>query len=164
MSPGFCFCGIQNNLETYLLGHKKVDCSVVIVNSILFCCDRICSATVYLGCCISLDVETQFRKWNTTNFIHLLLNFLLTSIIGVVNLFKQPLILSRNYMKMRIGSYNPVLLGTFHLFPTQVENIKYFYFRRFNNYTIVFISEIVIQNLLVLEISETMKTHLSQLH
>ena len=81
LSPGFCFCGIQNNLETYLLGHKNVECSVVIVNSILFCCDRICSATVYLGCCISLDVGTQFRKWTTTNFIHPTLNFLLTSII-----------------------------------------------------------------------------------
>ena len=75
MSPGFCFCGI---LET---GHKKVDCSVVIVNSILLCCNRICSATASLGCCISLDVGTQFRKWTTTNFIHPTLNFLLTSII-----------------------------------------------------------------------------------
>ena len=44
-----------------------------------------------------------------------------------MNLFKQPLILSQNYMKMRIGSeyrkndnmktrlYNPVLLGTFDI-------------------------------------------------
>ena len=63
--------------------------------------------------------------------------------------------------------YDPALLGTFDivsLIPTLVESIKYFYFRRFNNYRIVFISEIVIQNLLVLEISETMKTHPSQLH
>ena len=88
-----------------------------------------------------------------------------------MNLFKQPLTLSQNYMKMRIGleyrkNYmymkthelcNPVLLGTFHFFPTLVESIKKIYIRRFNNYTIVFISEIVIQNLLVLEISETMK-------
>ena len=69
---------------------------------------------------------------------------------------------------MKTHLYNPVLLGTFDIVSlisnTIVESIKYFYFRRFNNYTIVFISEIVIQNLLVLEISETMKTHLSQLH
>ena len=45
-----------------------------------------------------------------------------------MNLFKQPLILSQNYMRMRIGSeyrkndiimkthlYNPVLLGTFDI-------------------------------------------------
>ena len=41
------------------------------------------------------------------------------------------------------------------LFPTLVESIKYFYFRRFNDYTIVFISEIVILSTIVLEISET---------
>ena len=62
-------------LETYLLGHKMVDCSVVIVNSILFCCDRICSATVYLGCCISLDVEHNSGNGIITNFIHPTLKF-----------------------------------------------------------------------------------------
>ena len=44
--------------------------------------------------------------------------------------------------------YNPVLLGTSDIFSfisNTSREYKYFYFRRFNNYTIVFISEIVIQ-------------------
>ena len=75
-----------------------------------------------------------------------------------MNLLKQPLILSQNYMKMRIGSEyrkkifedtfnNPVLLGTFDIVSLISNTSKKYNFRRFNNYTIVFISEIVIQNL-----------------
>ena len=95
-----------------------------------------------------------------------------------MNLFKQPLILPQNYMKMRIGSeyrkndmkthlYNPVLLDTFDivsLISNTSRKYKIFLFQTFQKLYNVFISEIVIQNLLVLEISETMKTRLSQLH
>ena len=53
--------------------------------------------------------------------------------------------------------YNPVLLGTSD-FVSFISNTsreyKYFYFRRFNNYTIVFISEIVIQNSDTLRLSK----------
>ena len=69
---------------------------------------------------------------------------------------------------MKTHLYNPVLLGTFDivsLISNTSRKYKIFLFQTFQQlYNIVFISEIVIQNLLVLEISETMKTHLFQLH
>ena len=53
--------------------------------------------------------------------------------------------------------YNPVLLGTSDIvsfISNTSREYKYFYFRRFNNYTIVFISEIVIQNSDTLRLSK----------